>query len=109
MSELPPWSQRRRRSWGAFGARGRTSQNDGSAIVQKRERLLDGEEQPPDVRIEDLVVVLLGDTSQREKSAQSGIGEEDINSASRFDALVETIEVGQVRRVALNARDVAAD
>jgi len=35
--------------------------------------------------------------------------EEDINSASRFDALVETIEIGQVRRVALNARDVAAD
>jgi len=107
MSELPPWSQRRRRSWGCLWSRGRTSQNDGSAIVQKRERLLDGEEQPPDVRIEDLVVV--SRILQREKSAQSGIGEEDINSPSRFDAVVETIEVGQVRRVALNARDVAAD
>ena len=75
----------------------------------RRERFLDCEEQPLDVRVEGLVAVLLGDASQRDKSAQSDIGEEDINSALRLDALVETIEVGQVRDVALNARDVAAD
>jgi hypothetical protein len=69
---------------------------------------LDREEQPLDVRVEGLVVVLLGDASQRDKSAESDIGEEDINSALRFDALIETIEVSQVRNVTLNARDVAA-
>src|SRR5260370_34534136 len=39
-----------------------------------------------------ICVVLLGDASQRDKSAQSDIGEEDINSALRFDALVERSE-----------------
>jgi hypothetical protein len=92
----------------AFDGRGSTGQNNGSAIVQKRERLLDCEEQPLDVRVEGPVVVLLGDASQRDKSAQSDIGEEDINSALLFDALVETIEIGQVRDVALNAGYVAA-
>jgi len=45
MSELPPWSQGDA-ELGVLWSPRRTGQNDGSAIVQKRERLLDGESSP---------------------------------------------------------------
>ena len=66
------------------------------------------EKQPLDVRVEGLVVVLLGDAPQRNKSTNSDIGEEDINSAFCSDVFIEAIKVNQVRDVAPNACDVAA-
>src|SRR5712691_1836006 len=54
--------------------------------------------------------MLLGDGPKGNKFANSGVGENNIDSPLRVrDGLVETIKVGQFGNVSLNAGNVAAD
>src|ERR1700704_513186 len=54
--------------------------------------------------------MLFGDSPERNKFANAGVGENNIDSPLPLgDGLVETIEVGQFGNVSLNTRNVAAD
>src|ERR1700686_4036348 len=53
--------------------------------------------------------MLFCNTSQGSNLGNSGVGEYDIDLPLRLDGLVETIKVGKLGNVALNAGHVAAD
>src|SRR5260221_9368162 len=54
--------------------------------------------------------MLFGDSPKRNKFANAGVGENDVDSPVLFrDSLVKTIKVGEFGNVALHARNVAAD
>src|ERR1700733_3285666 len=53
--------------------------------------------------------MLFCDTSQGGKFSNPGVGEYDVDSPLRHDGLIESVKVGEVGNVALNAGDVAAD
>src|SRR6266851_4451651 len=53
--------------------------------------------------------MLFCDTSQGSKFSNAGISEDDIDPPLLADDLIETIKVGQIGNVSLNASHVAAD
>src|SRR2546426_12047019 len=74
-----------------------------------RAGLLHREQCSPYIDVEQLVEMLLGDTSQGSKFSNPGVGENDFDSPLRLDGLIEPVKVGQFGNVALNAGNVAAD
>src|SRR6202171_6285623 len=85
-------------------------ENDRAAILQERQCLLQRKQRSPYIDVEQLVEMLFGDGPERNKFANAGVGENNIDSLLHLgDGLVETIEVGQFGNVSLNARNVAAD
>jgi hypothetical protein len=85
-------------------------EEDGSVVVEERQRLLHGEEGAAHVEAEGLVEVLFSDLFERGQLTLAGAGEEDVDLALfTLDGLVEAVEVGEIGGVALHAGDVPAD
>src|SRR3989441_3468835 len=94
----------------ALGAGDRRVQDDRPAVPEERQRLLHGEEQTLDVAAERRVEVLLGDRAQRRERAAAVIGEADVEPAFLSPhRLVQTVQVRELRHVALNAGGPLAD
>src|ERR1700687_543254 len=94
----------------AFYTCDRARENDGATILQKRQALLHREQCALYVDIEQLVKMLFGDVTERNKFTNAGVGENNVDSPLHLtDCLVETIQVGQFCDVPLNARHVTAD
>src|SRR5580692_5738763 len=53
--------------------------------------------------------MLFRDSSQGSKFSDTCIGEDDVNFPFCFDGFAETIKIGQLGNVSLNASDVATD
>src|SRR6202140_2805418 len=85
-------------------------ENDRATILQQRQCLLHRKQRSPYIDVEQLVEMLFGDGPERNKFANAGVGENNIDSPLHLgDGLVETVKVGQFGNVSLNARNVAAD
>ena len=94
----------------AFYARDGACQDDGAAVIQKRQALLHREQCALYIDVEQLVKMFFGDFTKGNKFTNAGVGENDIDSPLHLtDSLVETIQVGQFCDVSLNASHVAAD
>src|SRR5580698_3280160 len=64
----------------------------------------------PDVAVECFVKMLFRYCAEGSKGAAPGIGDQDVNvSFLIFYLSIQTIEIGQIGDVALNAGDIAAD
>jgi hypothetical protein len=96
--------------WEALDTGNGTIQKDGTVVIEKRQRLLHGKKSASHIQIKDLVEVIFRHLFQSGQFALAGAGKEDVNSASfALHGLIEAIQVGQVRGVALYACDVLAD
>src|ERR1700726_1483504 len=85
-------------------------ENDRATILQQRQCLLHRKQRSPYIDVEQLVEMLFSDGPERNKFANTGVGENNIDSPLHLgDGLVETVKVGQFGNVSLNARNVAAD
>jgi hypothetical protein len=85
-------------------------ENDGTAIDEKRESFLYGEENAFHVYVERFVVVGFGDRSEGSEFAEACVGEEDVDAAFLlFDGGVEAIQIGEICDIALDGGDVFAD
>src|ERR1700738_2229632 len=95
---------------GTLNARDGAVENDRATIPQERQCLLHRKQRSPYIDVEQLVEMLFGDGPKGNKFANAGVGENNIDSPLHFrDGLVETIKVGRIGNVSLNARSVAAD
>src|SRR5258707_1274369 len=95
---------------GTLNPRDGAVENDRATILQERQCLLHGKQRSPYIDVEQLVEMLFGDGPEGNKFANTGVGENNIDSPLHLgDDLVETIKVGQFGNVSLNARNVAAD
>src|SRR6202140_386002 len=94
----------------ALNTRDGAVENDRATILQERQCLLHRKQRSPYIDVEQLVEMLFGDGPEGNKFANAGVGENNIDSPLPFrHGLVETIKVGQIGNVSLNARDIAAD
>src|SRR6202790_2765108 len=93
-----------------LNARDGAVENDRATIPQERQCLLHRKQRSPYIDVEQLVEMLFGDGPKGNKFANAGVGENNIDSPLHLrDGLVETIKVGRIGNVSLNARNVAAD
>ena len=98
------------KGWKTLDTGDRAVEEDGAVVVEERQRLLHREECSAHVEVEGLVEVLFGDLLKRGDLALAGAGEEDVDLALlALDDLIETVEVRELRGVALNAGNVFAD
>src|ERR1700722_499513 len=85
-------------------------ENDRATILQERQCLLHRKQRSPYIDVEQLVDMLFGDGAGRNKFANTGVGEKNIESSLHLcDGLIKAIKVIQFGDVSLNARNVAAD
>ena len=78
--------------------------------LHQRQGFLHCEKRPFDVAVESLVKVLFRYGAERRKASSPGIGDQDINVPFLlFHLCIQTIKIGQVGDVALNAGDIAPD
>src|ERR1700736_3815908 len=85
-------------------------ENDRATILQERQCLLHRKQRSPYIDVEQLVEMLFGNGPERNKFANAGVGENNIDSPLHLrDGLVETIKVRQLGNVALNSKHVRAD
>src|SRR3984885_7056300 len=94
---------------GAEGGVG-AGHEDGAAVVEEREGLLDGEQGAAGVEPEPGVELGFGDLAERGGLAAAGAGPQHVEAALLpLDGVVQAVQVVQVGGVALDAGDVAAD
>src|SRR5216683_5042437 len=85
-------------------------ENYRATILQQPQGLLHRKQRSPYIDVEQLVEMLFGDCPKGNKFANTGVGENDIDSPLHLsDGLVETIKVGQFGNVSLNARNIGAN
>ena len=94
----------------AFRGSRRSRQDDRAAVFHQRQGLLHCEKRAPDIAVECFVKMLFRYRAEWSKAAAPGIGDQDVNVSFLFFYLsIQTIEIGQIGDVALNAGDIAAD
>src|SRR4051812_23683112 len=94
------------------GAEGgvRAGHEDGAAVVEERQGLLDGEKGAARVAPEPGVELLLGDLAERCGLAPAGAGPQQVEAPLlALDGVEQAVQVAQIGGVALDAGDVAAD
>jgi hypothetical protein len=85
-------------------------QDDRAVVIEQGQRFLCGEERSANVEIKRFVKVFFRDLFERREVALTGAGEEDVDLAFfAFNRFVESVEVGKIGGVALDACDAFAD
>src|SRR6202163_2319434 len=97
-------------SRGARGAGARSGQDDRTALVHQRQRLLDREDRTLHIGVEGFVNVLGGDLAERKLASHPGIGEDDVEgSALGLHRRVESVEVGLIGDRALHRAGIGPE
>src|SRR6202008_4063410 len=94
----------------AFVAGDGAVENDGAAVGDEVEKLLDGEEGAFDVDVEDKVELLFSDLAEGDKFTDAGVGEDDVDAAVLLRyVIMELVEVGEFGDVAHDSFHVLAN
>jgi hypothetical protein len=94
----------------AFAADNGAIENDRCTVGKERQRLLHGEEEAFDVRIEDAVEVLLVDRAKGSIFGDAGVSEDNVEFAFLFlDLGEEAVDIFEIGYVSLDSGDVRAN